>query len=292
MPIYYDKVFLQRAEETMLYDVGAVKKNMPKNSGKTMYFNRFSSLPKATTPLTEAATPSAVDMTSTVVSATIAEYGTYTKVSSLFDMTSIDENLKEHVEVLGQNAGETLDELIAAELSANATAQYANAKSALTAIAATDTIDGQEIRRSVRTLKINRAKTFSDGLFKSIIPAQTAYDLRGDSEWLDAYKYTDASNIRDGLLGKLHGTQFYETNNEVSQASTVTVYSTFVFGQYAYGVMNIQGQPDKRIYVKRPSDTDTSNPLNTWSTVGWKSSFATRVLNSSWIVQIFTSAGS
>lgn len=290
MSIYYDKVFLDRAEEMMVYDVGAQKKAHPTNSGKTVYFNRFSPLAKATTPLTEATTPSSVDMSTTIVSATISEYGTYTKAGSLFSMTSIDENLKEHTEVMGQNAGETLDTLIAAELSANATEQRANGKAALSAIATSDTLDGAEIRKAVKTLKKNKAKKFENGLFKGIVPVSSEYDLRGDSEWLDAHRYVTPENIKNGQLGKLHGVEFYETNNEVVQtdagASNAEVYSTFIFGKNAYGTLRLEGQPEKRIYVKQPGAQDTSNPIDMYSTVGWKSAFVAKILNSNWVIEI------
>lgn len=290
MSTYYDKVFLERAELALTYDVGAQKKNLPTNSGKTVYFNRFSPLAVATSALTEAAVPTAVDMSSTIVSATVADYGTYAKVGSLFSMTSVDEGLKEHVAVMGQNAGETLDTLLAAALSASNTAQLAGAKSNITAVAATDTVSGSEIRKAIRTLKKNKAKTFANGMFKGIIAASAAYDLRGNTEWLDASRYTDASNIKSGQLGKLHGVEFYETNNEVSESSTVTVYHNFVFGSNAYGMVNIAGQPGQRIYVKNPGPQDTSNPVDTWSTVGWKASFAAVVLNSTWVVDIKSGA--
>lgn len=286
MSTYYDKVFLERAEAALTYDVGAQAKNVPLNSGKVVYFNRFSPLAAATSAITDAAVPTAVDMTGTIVSATIATYGTYTKVGQEFNLTSIDEGLKEHVAVMGQNAGETLDTLIAAALSASNTEQLAGAKSALTAVAATDTLSGAEIRKAVRTLKKNKAKTFSNGMFKAIVAASAAYDLRGNSEWLDASRYTDAANIKNGQLGKLYGVEFYETNNEVSESSTVTVYHNFVFGANAYGIVRLEGQPGSRIYVKTPGSTDTSNPIDTWSTVGWKASMVAAVLNSSWIVDI------
>jgi len=84
MQIYYDKVFLDRAELALQYDFGAQKKVMPKNSGKTIYFNRFSPLPVATTSLSEGSgSLTGVAMSSTIVSATIAEYGNYSSVSSL-----------------------------------------------------------------------------------------------------------------------------------------------------------------------------------------------------------------
>jgi N4-gp56 family major capsid protein len=287
MQIFYDKVFLDRAEMELRYDYGAQKKTMPKNSGKTIYFNRFSPLGLATTALTENTNPSGVDMSSTVVSATIAEYGNYTRVSSLFEMTSLDEGLKEHVEVMSQNAGETLDALIAAELSGGSTAQIVSGK-ALTAVAATDTLTGAEIRKAVRTLKKNKAKTFEDGLFRAIIPVSAAYDLRGNSEWLNANTYVNVDLYKNGQVGVLHGVRFVETNNEVYEASTVNVYHTYVFGKNAYGTLNLAGQPEKRIMVKNPGDSDTSNPLNMYSTIGWKSYFVAKVLNSAWVIAIKT----
>lgn len=289
MQIFYDKVFLDRAEMELRYDFGAQKKTMPKNSGKTVYFNRFSPLAVATTALTENTNPSGVDMSSTVVSATIAEYGNYTRVSSLFEMTSLDEGLKEHVEVMSQNAGETLDTLIAAELSGGATAQIVGGK-VLTAVAATDTLTGAEIRKAVRTLKKNKAKTFEDGLFRAIIPTSAAYDLRGNSEWLNANTYVNVDLYKNGQLGVLHGVKFAETNNEVTVSSTVTVYETYVFGKNAYGILNLAGQPEKRIIVKNPGASDTSNPLDMYSTIGWKAYFVAKVLNANWVIKIQTGA--
>jgi N4-gp56 family major capsid protein len=267
MSTFYDKVFLDRAELMLVYDVGAQVKPVPGNSGKTVYFNRFAPLAVATTPLSEAAVPTAVDMTSNIVSAVIAEYGSYVKVGSLFEMTSIDVNLKEHVEVMGQNAGETIDTLIRDELDGGGTTQLAGGKSNITAVAATDTLTGAEVRKARRTLMKNKAMQFENGLFKSVVPTSAAYDLMGNSEWLNARQYVDPANIQNGQLGKLYGVEFFETNNEASVASTVTVYTTFVFGKNAYGVVKLSNAPGQRIYVKNPGPQDTSNPVDTWSTI-------------------------
>jgi N4-gp56 family major capsid protein len=288
MSTFYDKVFLDRAELMLVYDVGAQVKPVPGNSGKTVYFNRFAPLAVATTPLSEAAVPTAVDMTSNIVSAVIAEYGSYVKVGSLFEMTSIDVNLKEHVEVMGQNAGETIDTLIRDELDGGGTTQLAGGKSNITAVAATDTLTGAEVRKARRTLMKNKAMQFENGLFKSVVPTSAAYDLMGNSEWLNARQYVDPANIQNGQLGKLYGVEFFETNNEASVASTVTVYTTFVFGKNAYGVVKLSNAPGQRIYVKNPGPQDTSNPVDTWSTIGWKQPFATKVLNAEWLIEVKT----
>lgn len=290
MSTYYDKRFLERAKEMVVYDIGADVKRLPLNEGKTVVWNRFSPLAKATTPLTEATNPSAVDMTSTQVSAAVAEYGNYTKVGTLFEVTSIDVGLREHVDTHAQNAAETIDELILNELDGGGTAQIVNDVAATSAIASSDTLDGAEVREAVSDLKLAKAMPFANNYYRAIIPVSVAYDLRGDSEWLDAYRYTDADNIRNGLVGKLHGVEFYETNNEAVTADAgsgnVDVYKTFVFGQHAYGVVDLAGQGKPIIYVKRPNANDTSNPLDLYSTIGWKSHFATKVLNSSWLIEI------
>lgn len=291
MQTYYDRVFLERAKAELRHDYGATMKKIPSNSGKVVYFNRFTPLALVTSGITESDfLPTAVDMTSTIVSATVVEYGNYTKVSEFFKMTSLDEGLKEHIEIHGQNAGESIDKLIATELSASATAQLAGAKSTLTDVAATDVLSGAEIRKAVRTLKNNKAQKFEGGMFRGIIQPHTAYDLMGNSEWLDARRYTDASGILRGVVGKLHGVEFVETNQGSTQSSTVTVYHNFICGRNGYGIVNLEGQTGERVYVKTAGVNSTDNPLNTFSTVGWKAYFVAKVLNANWVIAIKSGA--
>jgi len=290
MSTYYSKVFLARVKLDTRYDWLATSKNLPLNSGKTIIFNRFSRLAVQTTPLTECTTPAAINMTSTQVSATVQEYGGYVQVCSLFELTSIDVDLKEHVSTIAQNAAETLDELIKVELIANSTIQYSNSKTNISAIATSDTLDGQDIRRAFRNLKIAGARAFSDGYYHGLVPVSAEFDLRADPEWLDAYRYTDAENIRDGEIGRLHGVKFMDTNNEaVSLTAGVTsanVYYTFIAGVDALGIINLEGQSGSRVIVKTPGANDTSNPLNMFSTVGWHAYFVAKVLNSAWVIRI------
>ena len=91
------------------HDFGAQRKTIPANMGVSVKWNRFTPLAVATTALTEGSTnPTPSDMTTTVISTTMQTFGNYTAVSDLFNLTSLDVNLKEHVEVHAQNCGETL----------------------------------------------------------------------------------------------------------------------------------------------------------------------------------------
>lgn len=135
---------------------------------------------------------------------------------------------------------------------------------------------------------------FADGHYRGIIPTSVAADLRGDSEWLDARRYTNAEDMLSGEIGRLHGFRFVETNNEVVSADAgsgnVDIYSTFLFGANAYGTVDLAGQSGPRIIVKNPGSQDTSNPLDLYSTVGWKVNFVSKVLNSSWVIELKTAS--
>jgi N4-gp56 family major capsid protein len=298
MQIFYDRRFLERAKTELRYDFGAQTRNVPMNSGTVVYFTRFSPLALATTALSEAQAPSFVDMTATTVSATLANYGSAVKVGDLYSMTSIEAGLTEHVGVMGQNAGETIDRLIRTELNSGATSAYpttvspGSASTAITAIRTSDTLTGLEVRNIVKKLKTAKARRFEGGLFRSIIGQYAAMDLMGNSEWLDAHRYTTADAIERGVVGKLHNVEFVETNDPLialsagfstSATNVANVHTSFFFGSDAYGVVNLGSISAPKIYVKNPGSGSTDNPIDTFSTIGWKMPFAVKVLNSAWV---------
>lgn len=289
MQIFYDKVFLERVEDSMVYDILCTKKHVPANSGKVVYFTRQTQLPSATTALTEGTNPDATGLSATTVSATLAEYGGWTKPSSLFKLTTIDAGLKEAVEGVGQQAGETIDDLLMAELFTGATAQLAGGKSALTAVATSDTLSATELRKAVRTLKQQKAKKYKGNLFKGVISTTGIFALQGDTStgnFITAEQYKTPENIKKGHVGKLAGVEIHETDNEKTQSSTTTVYSNFIGGKEACGMVDVNGK-GTRIIMKNPGKNDTSNPLEMYSTLGWKiPAFAVKTLNSNWLVDI------
>lgn len=305
MQLFYDRVFLTRAMIELRHDFGAQVRNLPQNSGKSIVWTRFTPLAIVTAALTEGVNPTETAMTAANVSATLAEYGAYTTVSSLYSMTTIETGLKEHVEVHGQNAGESIDQLIRTELAAGATqlvvstGQASAGSTSITAVHTTDTLTGLEIRIAVKTLKKNKAQKFDSGLYRGIIGPDTAMDLMGNSEWLDAHRYTTSDSIERGVVGKLHGVEFVETNNQhftltggfsTSATNIANVYSNFIFGKNAYGIVNLGSISAPKVYVKNPGGNSTDNPLDLFSTVGWKMPFAAKTLNSAFLIALRTGA--
>ena len=294
---FYDKVFLERAELELKHDYFAKKKRIPANSGKTVNFTRYTPLAAITSATTEGSNPTAVALTDTTVSATLAVYSSYTKTSKLYSLTSIDKGLKEQVAVFGQNAGESMDTLVREELASGGTDMLPGSVAAITDIASSDTFDIALVRKAVVTLKGNKARKFKSGNFGCIINHYSAYDLMGDTTtggWIDANKYATPEAIKRGVIGKMLGVEFVETNNgkleEDAGSGTVDAVHSFFVGDGSYASVDIAGG-GKKVYVKKPGSQSTDNPVDSFLTIGWKVIFAPKVLNADWVLDTVT-AGS
>jgi len=258
---------------------------------KQVNFTRHTPLATATTALTEGTNPSEIALTATTVSASLAEYGTTVKISRFLSLTSIDANNKEKIEVIGQNMGETLDELVRNELYTGATAQLAGAKAALTDVAASNTLSAAEIRKAVRTLKTNKARKYQGrGSWICKTGPFPVYDLMGDTTWVNASTYDNgAENIYKGEVGLLYGTRFLESPNQKTESSTVTVYSNFIHGSDAFGVIDLEGDKPK-LFIIPHTNIDSGNTAGRFSTVAWATSFVAKTLNANWLLNIKSGA--
>lgn len=287
---YYSAKFLERSKEWLIHREGLQKSRKSKGSGMTTLFNRLNPLPKATTPLTQGQNPAEVSIGGSTVTVTLAEYGTTVKISRLLKLTSIDVDAEEKVEVVGQNMGETLDELARDAMFSGATPVLAGGKSALSSIAASDTLSATEIRRAVRQLKKNKALRYPDGYFLGKIGPDTSMDLMGDPAWTNVNVYNQGGKaIYNGEVGRLHGVRFVETTNQKSESSTVSVYSNFIHGQKAIGEYDLEGDMPK-LYIKVPTSGDTSNPADRYSTISWAGAYVAKVLIGDWVLNLKTGA--
>ena len=77
MKTYYEKRLIDIASPKLVHDQFGQKRDIPKNGGKIIEFRKFSSLPKALTPLTEGVTPTGNKLNVSSISATVEQYGDY-----------------------------------------------------------------------------------------------------------------------------------------------------------------------------------------------------------------------
>jgi N4-gp56 family major capsid protein len=298
MQVHYDSVFLETADLVKKYSILATKKTIPKNGGVTVQFTRTTHFAVVTTALTEGTNPTAVGFSAANVTATVAEWGFGTKISSLFSLSTIDSGLKQKVKELGYHAGLTLDTELRRIILAGATVQYAGGKTNITDVNSTDTFSATELRKGYKTLFTNAAPTFENGLYRAIVSPTGQYQLQGDTttgNWVNANIYNDGSNaelVKKGVLGRLMGFDIVPTNNSYSAAdvgagASTTGYREILAGMGAVAEVDIAGQGGDYIIHKVSGPTDTSNPLNMFQTLAWKvDSYAAVVLNANWILNV------
>ncbi len=294
MQTYYDKKLLLTAKPNLVHQMYGQKVVLPKNSGKSIQFRKWTPFEALTTPLVEGTVPNGQSLAMTSVTAEINQYGGYVAVSDLLDMTALDPVINDSVELMGDQGGLSIDTLVREELSKVANVQYANGKTKRSELDATCKLTVDEVRKAVRTLKKNKAPQFvrgGKGHYIAIVSPETTYDLQSDTLWQDVSKYSAAEQIFQGEIGKLFGVVFVET----SEAKVFTgdegaggkpVASTLVFGKNAYGVVDLEAE-NLRSIIKPKGSAGTSDPLDQISTIGWKvSGFAAKVLQPLWIVRI------
>lgn len=295
MKTFYDKTLLKFAKVNLVHDQFAQKRNIPKNGGKTIEFRRFSQLPKALTPLTEGVTPTGQNLNTTAITATVAQYGGYITLSDLLILTAIDNNLVEAIELLGDQAGRTLDTITREVLVSGTNVLYAGSAASRAAIAAANKLTVTDIKKAVRELKVGLAQKI-DGYYVAIIHPDCVFDLENDDEWVNASQYAGSTQIFEGEIGKLYGVRFVESTEAkiwaqagapVTQGGTdkISVYATLVMGKNAYGTTEVEGGGLQSI-VKQLGSGGTADPLNQRATAGWKALKTAKILYDDYIVRI------
>ena len=267
MKTFYDMTLIDEASANLVHDQFGQKRPIPANGGKTIEFRKFSSLPKATTPITEGVTPDGKSLTVTTITATVAQYGDYITQSDVLELTSLDNTILEATKLLGKQAGLTLDTIVRDKIHGeNKSIFWANDKTSRSGLTNDDQLSVKDVQAVVAFLRGQNAPTIG-GKYVAIIHPYVAYDLMRDPEWIDAHKYANPTNLYEGEIGEVAGVRFVQTTE--AKVYEGGVFSTLVFGEGAYGVTEISGGGLQTI-VKQKGSAGTADPLDQRSSVGWK----------------------
>jgi N4-gp56 family major capsid protein len=218
MKSYYDRALIRFAGPKLVHAQFGQQKPIPAGNGKTIEFRRFSPLPKALTPLTEGVTPKGNTLNVTTVESTVEQYGDYVTMSDMLTLSSVDAVISETQNVLGDQAGRTLDTVIREKVNAGTNVQYANGKADRSLLVGgsakteeNDYLTVAAVKRAVSTLKRNNATPFKDGCYVAIIHPDVANDLTNDPEWKAIKQNVDPEDWYNGVIGKIHGVVFVES---------------------------------------------------------------------------------
>ena len=291
---YYSDYLIDLAEAELVHDQFGQKRNIPSGNGKEIEFRQFMPLAKIQDALVEGVTPDGQALDTSALTAKVKQYGGYVIITDLLDLTSIDNVKTEATQLIGSQAGRSLDTVTREILNGGTNVQYHEAERAgRAALLETDTLTVKAIRAAVRTLKRQNARTI-DGSYVGIIHPDVAYDLMSDPNWVEWQKYTSPDKMYNNEIGKIAGVRFVETTEAKifekvggSSGSKFDVYSTLIIAANAYGTTNIEGG-GLQLIVKQKGSAGTADPLDQRSTIGWKATKTAERLVEDYMVRIET----
>ena len=308
--LYYNRLLLERARPYLAYQQFGQQRPVPLNSGEQPKFRRYGSLTQALAPLNESITPASANWSYTDITGQLKTYGNYLEISDYIQLISQDKVVTEATEVLGENAGESLDAIIRDLIGGGSNVQYANSvagrSNIITKIAAAD------LDKMLRTMRVNNAKYWKENpiagemaIGSVPIPASyfcvahpaflydcesiltTSYQkvhqypnpsLALPNEWgaYKSFRMIESTNAK--IFNDLGGTAVTNTLKYTTASSACDVYAMYVFGQNAFGITPLAGNNMKTI-VKPLGSGGTSDPMDQRSTIAWKAITAAVILN-------------
>lgn len=276
------------------------------NTGTAVQWRKWGSLPAATAALTEGVSPAEGSLTITQVTAALAQYGAFQKVSDLLIRAGIDPAMSNVMEIEGEQAGLSVHTLTATELGAGSSVQYASTAVSRVTVAAGMNFNTSEVRKAVRTLEKSNVDRFPDGRYHGSVTPSQKYDLKADAAtggWLDIMRYSNPSAFMSGTLGEVEGVNFdVSTNNPIftgAGAGGIDVHAALIWGPGAFAAVDLSGQTVGNLNAETnragidvmvvPANTPSKvDPLQQYGVAGWKIAYVAKVLDSARILRVET----
>ena len=257
---YLQRRALENVEPNLGYLNDAQLIEQPKNNGKHVTFFRYTELPAVTKPLFEGVTPDGQNLEETAFSVMTKNYGGWMGYTDEIDLWHVDSKTQAMSDRLNRQAALSIDTVGRDAICAGLNVMFPGNVTARSAVASTDKISYDMIKKAVRNLKKKGAQPFADGCFHSKIDHETYYDLTQDTHWDDANKYQDKKREEKYLLGTIYNVKFYAVDNG----------KVFTDESYLYGTTDkllapntnpVYNRDTRTLTVSATLDTDTARWL-------------------------------
>ena len=301
LPKFYSKKWLEKLGAGPAIMEYTTQVPLEKNSGTTIFFpsmsNRSTTVSAAL--LTEGVAMTPQKTVDTQISAVVVGYGDTVSISDLSNMTALNGTVQQTTETLAEQAERVIDKKIIEVAYGTSSVPTSLGFSCFTWNTVGDTdlgtstsaystyVGNTEFRMKAETLRAAKAKlrarnvnAFDDGMFALVCHSDTSSRLRADSEWQNAFIYTDANAVRKGISSAYEGVKVVEDNNIQTSANGSggnTLYYSVLLGRGGLGTTKLDG--GVKFFAKRPGDTTTSDPADQFITLAWKAHFTAKVLN-------------
>lgn len=302
---FYERTLLYRARQSQVFYKFGLKTALPANGGHSISWRRFEALATATTALTEAVTPVASALSLTEVTATVNEYGNHVGLSNAVNLMAIDKVMMESTNLLGQNAGESIESIIANVIKAGTNVIYATSN-ARNAQDTSHPITLALLRKALANLDNNNTHRFNGsdendqigmGGYVAFVHPYVVYDIQSDSELKNALQYNAASQAAQlftGYIGSIYGINLVQSTLAPiftgAGSGSANVYGTIIVGMNAFGVVDVAGRGKYELITQDFGSAGADDPYKQRATVAWHAWQIPKILNNNFMVRIESGA--
>ena len=279
----YDRLAYFALRSEMLFDQAAdvqpTNQSMP---GSSVIFTIFADLAEATSTLTETSDVTPVAMSDSQVTVTLAEYGNTINTTAKLRGTSFLDVDAAAANLIGYNAGDSIDKVVRDVLAAGTNVAYGGGGSSdptsRESVAVEDIIEANDVRKQTAALRAANVATFN-GYYMGYIHPDVSYDLRretGNASWNAPHVNVDTMNIYNGEIGTFESVRFIETprakvfadaSNGTSTTGTIDVYCTHIMGRQA--LAKAYSQVDGNGMVPKVVRGPVVDSLMRFNPIGW-----------------------
>jgi len=258
--------------------VASVKPTNETQPGASVVFTFWDDMAAATTALAETTDVEAVALSDSQVTVTLAEYGNAALSTAKARITSFLDVDAGAANLVGYNAGLSVDTLAREALSIGTNVVYATGgssdPSSRVTVQVEDTITAADIRKVSAQLRGANVQTIG-GHYVGMIHPDVSYDLRSESgtaAWLTPKAYVDPSGIYMAELGMFENIRWLETPRAKiwtgSGSAGINVYSTHIVGAQALAKgVSMGGEYGEQPQIVVGPVTDK---LQRFRPIGWK----------------------
>lgn len=246
-------------------------------------FNIVADLAVASTALNESVDVTPASMSDSTVTISLAEYGNVVQTTALVRGTSMISLDPVVANVVGYNAGVSIDTIVQAVLVAGTNVRYAPGTTdplhptvGRTSIAPTSTLRASDVRYVIAKLRGAFVAPNSGGLYTAFIHPDVSVDLTSETDlagWRAPHAYNDPNNIWNGEIGAFQGARFIETPRaplfaDAGSSTTLTdVYATLFTGKQA--LAKAYSKMDGNGPTPRLSPSPVTDRLRRFTGMGW-----------------------
>lgn len=286
---------------------------LPENKGTTVQWRKLGAFTAVTTALDDGVTPASEDITISKVEGTVSEFGAYVRYTRALAQFGIDQVAAEASDALGEQSGDSLDLITRAAIVTGTTVQYASTATTTAEVTSTMLITGAEALEAVATLKNNNATPpMNMEKYAGIVHPYTEHDMFLDPVWQNVLSYTkdrgEKNPYTTGYIGDAFGVTWYCSSNAYVESGAgsggIDVYHSLILGREAFGigglaaympqVMQAQKAGNNTFQNIRPiklidkpfGSGGTSDPLNQRATIGWYTTYVTKILQENFMNRI------